>query len=72
MGNETEFETRNGQEMGNETELETKNEKNREENWKKQAKKALKTGEKKNRKLQEIRKQDFDEVPGNAKMEMSF
>ena len=71
MGNETEFETRNGCKWETKRykkhHFSTKNKKNMEKtgktgvktpkNWKKLEK---------NRKLQEIQKQDFDKVPGNA------
>ena len=73
MGNETEFETRNGRKWETRRykihHFSTKNEKNRGEKTGKQGKKHYKTGKnrgKKNRKLQEIQKQDFDKVPGNA------
>ena len=67
--------------MGNETiqdtsffnekqEKQGKNWKNRGINTKKQEKKQEKTG--KNRKLQEIQKGDFDEVPGNAENGKEF
>ena len=88
MGNETEFETRNGREMGNKTEFETKwetrrykilhfstkNKINRGKYGKTGGKNTKKIGKnrKKNRNLQEIQKQDFDEVPGNAENRNEF
>ena len=72
MGNETEFETRNGHKWETRRykihHFSTKNEKSREKTGKTGGKKHTKkekTGEK-NRKLQEIQKRDFEEVPGNA------
>ena len=88
MGNETEFETRNWREMGNKTEFETRNGRKWEtkrykiHHFSTKARKTgknLKTGEKtvknwgeKNRNFQEIQKQDFDKVPGNAEYGNEF
>ena len=73
MGNETEFKKRNGhkREMRRDKiyHFSTKNEKNRENTGKtveKNTKKQEKKTGGKNRNLQEIQKQDFDEVLGNA------
>ena len=81
MGNETEFETRNGKQDDTRYIFNKKREKQG-KNWKKQGKKQKKNGNKtgrktgkkrkktgknrKNRKLQEIQKRDIDKVPGNG------
>ena len=75
MGNESEFETRNG--CKRETRrykihnFSTKNKKNREKTGKtgrkhKKKQEKYRKSQEKHRKLQEIQKQDFNEVPGNA------
>ena len=80
MGNETEFETRNGRKW--ETRLykihhfSTKNLKNRGKKTGKQGgkqyKKTVEKKQEKNRKLQEIQKRGFDEVLGNAENGKEF
>ena len=77
MGNDTEFELSFWREKGNDTIQDTsfvnkKREKKR-KNWKNGGK-ILKNRKKqgKNRKLQEIQKQDFGEVPGNAEYGNEF
>ena len=74
MGNDTEFKASFRQEMGNDTIQDTSIFKEKQEKQGKTGKtgeRTLKNRKKqekpgKNRKLLEIQKQDFDEVPGNA------
>ena len=72
MGNKTEFQTRNGRKWEARRDklhhFSTKKLENQGKNWKNRGKITIKKQEKTEdkKKLQEIQKQDFDEVSGNA------